>query len=88
MQIACSTIFAKRSFPDVAFDVNLLPQTETLLGPEAKKDSGTYHVLQLSDPRDKIPAGKYLVDNTGHIAYLVDPGINGALKQRTGAWRA
>ncbi len=76
-----STIYAKRSFPNV-FNVAELPKTETVGGPEGQKDQASYHVLQLPDPKDTIPAGKYLVDNTGHIAYLVDPGINGALTKR------
>ncbi len=77
-----STIYAKRSFPETTFDVAALTKMEHVAGPEAKKDPGTYYVLHLSEPKEKIPAGKYLVDNSGHIVYLVDPGINGALKTR------
>src|SRR6185369_15340444 len=35
-----------------------------------------------ADQYPGITAGKYLVDESGTIRYLVDPGINGALKQR------
>ncbi len=31
---------------------------------------------------DRVPPGKYLVDDQGRIRYLVDPGINGRLNQR------
>lgn len=59
-----------------------LGQAEPLRGPEALTDSGSYRVLQLPKPREGIPAGKYLVDETGAITYLVDPGINGRIKKR------
>ncbi len=76
-----STIYAKRSYPNV-FNVAELTKTEKVGGPEGDKDSNMYHVLQLPEPKDSIPAGRYLVDETGHISYLVDPGINGALTKR------
>lgn len=62
-------------------DVPLGP-AEPIRGPEALTDSASYRVLQLPKPRDGIPAGKYLVDETGAIKYLVDPGINGRVKKR------
>jgi len=77
-----STIYAKRSFPDLNFNISELTQIERVKGPEGEKDSNDYHVLQLVDPRGPAAAGKYLVDSNGKIAYLVDPGINGALKTR------
>ncbi len=55
---------------------------EPISGPEALTDPASYRVLQLPQPREGIPAGKYLVDDTGKIKYLVDPGINGRVKQR------
>jgi len=77
------TIFAARSYPD--FKVNVAELTEPkekLHGPEAAADPGEYHVLRLREPQGGVPAGKYLVDDSGSIKYLVDPGINGALKVR------
>jgi len=76
-----STIYAKRSFPNVTFDTTNLSK-EKVGGPEGTRDSSEYSVLQLTQPRDGIAVGKYLVDSSGHIAYLVDPGINGVLKNR------
>jgi hypothetical protein len=38
--------------------------------------------LRLREPDRGVPAGKYLVDGSGHIKYLVDPGINGSVAQR------
>ena len=55
---------------------------EALRGPEALADAGSYRVLQLPKPEGSIPAGKYLVDESGKIKYLVDPGINGRIKAR------
>jgi hypothetical protein len=55
---------------------------EHLRGPDADRDSGEYNVVWLHEPRGKIPGGKYLVDDTGHIKYLEDPGINGKLDVR------
>jgi putative OPT family oligopeptide transporter len=55
---------------------------EPLRGPESLVDGGSYRVLQLPKPAPGIPAGKYLVDETGTIKYLVDPGINGRIKAR------
>ncbi|MGE3973406.1 MAG: OPT family oligopeptide transporter [Bdellovibrionales bacterium] len=77
-----STIYAKKSFPEVQFDVSQLPQKQNVKGPEAAHDSQEYHVLQLTEPQGAVAAGKYLVDSTGHIVYLVDPGVNGVLKAR------
>jgi putative OPT family oligopeptide transporter len=78
------TIFASRSFPDVTFtaaDYGDRPR-EHLRGPDASRDSGEYNVVWLREPRGAVPAGKYLVDDSGHIKYLEDPGINGKLDHR------
>jgi putative OPT family oligopeptide transporter len=77
-----STIYAKKSFPDVQFDVSQMPNKQKVKGPESSQDTAEYYVLQLPEPQGAIAAGKYLVDDTGHISYLVDPGVNGVLKAR------
>ena len=59
-----------------------LGPAEAIRGPEALHDPAAYRVLQLPKVQDGIPAGKYLVDDQGKIKYLVDPGINGRVKQR------
>ncbi len=76
-----STIYAKRSFPNVTFDTTNLAK-EKVGGPEGSRDPAEYSVLQLTQPQNGISVGKYLVDGSGHISYLVDPGINGVLKTR------
>ena len=56
-------------------------KTETLEGPEAESDSGTYRVWQKPDEVGG-PAGRYLVNEAGIPVYLVDPGINGIHRKR------
>lgn len=53
-----------------------LAATATLQGPQAAQDHRRYRVWQKTDD-DGGPAGKYLVNENGDAAYLVDPGING-----------
>jgi putative OPT family oligopeptide transporter len=77
-----STIYAKVSHPEVTFDSSQLSKKERVRGPEGNKDSNEYFAVHVTEPRGSLPAGKYLVDNAGKAVYLVDPGINGALKKR------
>ena len=50
---------------------------------KAPGDPTLYHVWQaLTDNDEGVPQGKYLVDDQGQLAYLVDPAINGRIKQR------
>jgi uncharacterized oligopeptide transporter (OPT) family protein len=61
---------------DLRTDVRELAEKEGLSGPQALQDSKAYFVWHKeADPRG--PAGRYLVDDSGHAVYLVDPGING-----------
>jgi putative OPT family oligopeptide transporter len=78
-----STVFAKRDYPNYRVDTATLTEPkERLRGPDALRDSGEYSVLRLREPVGEVPAGKYLVDTTGHIKYLEDPGINGSISKR------
>src|SRR3954471_14377898 len=77
------TIFAARHYRQVQFSSSDYTGTrEHLRGPDADRDSGEYNVVFLHEPRNGVPEGKYLVDDTGHIKYLEDPGINGKLDTR------
>src|SRR3954464_2588001 len=76
------TIFAKRSYPHIQFTKDEFDGREHLRGPDADRDSGEYNVVRLREPRGPIEPGKYLADDTGHIVYLEDPGINGKLDHR------
>ncbi len=67
--------------PGLRTDASLLVDREALVGPQAAADPKTYRVWHKTDIKDG-PAGKYLVDDSGAVAYLVDPGINGTHGKR------
>ena len=84
-----STIYSKKDLPgDVRVaDAAQIKEMEPVKGPEARADSNIYHVFRLTEtpltgPMAKLQPGKYLVDDQGALKYLVDPGINGVLKNR------
>jgi putative OPT family oligopeptide transporter len=58
-----------------------LDGTEKLKGPQAAEDQKTYRVWQRPDPSGGA-AQRYLVNDDGSVAYLVDPGINGTHRVR------
>jgi len=51
-------------------------KTET--GPDGK----SYHVAFQSDSGFPVPQGKYLVDDGGNVAFVIDPGISGRTPYR------
>ena len=60
---------------------NELGRAEKLKGPQALSDQKTYRVWQRLDPTGAA-AQRYLVNDDGIPAYLVDPGINGTHRVR------
>ena len=76
-----STVYA-RPAPGLKFraDVTKLVEKESLHGPEAVRDTRVFPVLRLTEANEELPAGKYLVNADGSIAWIVDPGINGTAK--------
>jgi len=56
------------------------PQTEQVED-KSFNDNQTYHVWHNTDA-GQGEAGRYLVDSQGKPAYLVDPGINGTIRER------
>lgn len=81
---SASTIYSKKELPATTIaDVSSLTKMEQVHDPSYEADKNQYHVLWASEAsHSEIPAGKYLVDDAGKIQYLVDPGINGTLKER------
>jgi uncharacterized oligopeptide transporter (OPT) family protein len=67
--------------PGLIADPAALGQREMLQGPQATRDGAAYRVWHKTDHANG-PPGKYLVDDDGKVAYLVDPGINGTYNQR------
>ncbi len=62
-------------------DVSKLTRRESLTGPQAKGDAGSYFSWHKTDEVGG-PAGKYLVNDRGDAVWLVDPGINGTYTER------
>lgn len=62
-------------------DVSQLTKHERLVGPQGREDTKLYAVWNQMDPNGGA-AKKYLVDESGHAVWLVDPGINGAITKR------
>jgi len=78
-----STIYSRQNLPVPKQP----PDVEALRLPEAHApdDDATYYAWQVNQAealRQGIPRGKYLVDRTGKICYLVDPGVCGRLTTR------
>jgi uncharacterized oligopeptide transporter (OPT) family protein len=79
------TTYTKKELPTTKVDVSTLSpiKEKVKVGPYAKTDQNEYYVLNVGrgeKREDKIPAGRYLVDDSGKIVYLVDPAVNGQIK--------
>lgn len=75
-----STIYSTRDLPKLEqpLDVSQLPDLERAPGGDT-----LYHVWRAPEGNPEgVPQGRYLVDDTGRIRYLVDPGINGNIRRR------
>ena len=72
-----STVYTSKPehLPTVAADVSKLTESETY-------DGKAYKVWRVTQPVRGAQAGKYLVDESGKAAYLVDPAINGRVSVR------
>ncbi len=69
---------------NVRADVSKLgPATEVVPGDQGIADTKPYRAWFKVDEKD-AKAGKYLVDESGAVAYFVDPGINGSFKKTEG----
>ncbi|MDH4468869.1 MAG: oligopeptide transporter, OPT family [Bacteriovoracaceae bacterium] len=82
-----STIYSKKVPAFTVPNVSELKQTQKIAGPERASDENEYKVFQVTDKSDPetlkvLRPGKYLVDDSGVVKYLVDPGINGTLNVR------
>ena len=72
----------RENFPvDLKAPKEALSKQEPLSGPQAASDSKTYWVWQKTTSQGG-PAGRYLTEADGKVAYLVDPGINGVYSTR------
>lgn len=82
-----STIYTRLNLPTQIVDVSTLTEKQKVPSGYGIQDDKEYNILRVSELKAEgstagVPLGKYLVDETGVIRYMVDPGINGALKTR------
>lgn len=82
-----STVYSKKVPEYVVQDMSVLKQRQTVQGPEKSQDANEYFVYQVTEQSDAaalavLSPGKYLVNDSGKVVYLVDPGINGVLNKR------
>ncbi|MFN5187288.1 MAG: OPT family oligopeptide transporter [Planctomycetota bacterium] len=80
-----NTTYSKKAveaYKDVKIDVTDLPKGRVRSGDYAQ-DQTEYYVLNLgrAETDKALPPGKYLLDDQGTPVYLVDPAVNGSLKQ-------
>jgi putative OPT family oligopeptide transporter len=63
-----------------SFTANLPQKAEMRKGPDGSK----YRVLHVPEQTGDVRVGTYLVDEAGHIKYLIDPGIAGIVTSVNG----
>ena len=74
-----STVYTQKNLPTLQQPLDVSKLTERQRAP---KDTTEYHVWHATEGNpQRVPQGKYLVDDAGRIRYLVDPGINGTIGQ-------
>jgi len=66
------TLYVPQDYP--AFSAPVLPDAPKQKGP----DGASYQVVSVPEVTQGVPMGRYLADDSGHIRYLIDPGIGGA----------
>ena len=76
------TVYVPVKQPAVELRANVaeLNEREAIKGPQASGDNNSYLVWHHTDQNGETK--KYLVNEQGVPVYLVDPGINGAFKER------
>jgi putative OPT family oligopeptide transporter len=75
-----STVYSDRNLPQPRAAIDVASLTEVR---RVREDEPAFHVWRAREGNpQQVPQGAYLVDDQGRIRYLVDPGINGKIKQR------
>lgn len=68
-----ATVYTKNNLPAAVIDVSALQEKEQPKGPYSEPDQREYGVLVAKEDQFKeLPAGKYLVDDSGAVRYLVE----------------
>ncbi len=77
------TVYSSRNIPRPAMPLDMVYLQEHAKQEQAPSDKKLYYVWHAVEGNpERMPPGKYLVDDQGQIRYLVDPGINGVLSRR------
>ncbi len=82
-----ATTYAPRSYPDfVASEQRVAAAGERLALAASREHfrGAEWRVLYVRQPTGGVPTGKYLLDDAGHIAFLVDPGVCGVEPEQRG----
>lgn len=77
------TVYTSKTkyLPDPSKPIDVSKLEETQADPQGSGEM--LHVLRVGGENEyQIPAGEYLVNAEGKINYLVDPGINGKVRER------
>jgi putative OPT family oligopeptide transporter len=77
--IGWTLLFLNQSYTTTAAETYAapLPAAAITSATEAGPDGKTYKVAFQSESGAAVPQGKYLVDDAGQIAFVIDPGIGG-----------
>ncbi len=74
------TVYSAKNLPQPARPLDIIELQEHAKQEQSPVDKKYYYVWHaLEGNVQRVPPGKYLVDDQGQIRYLVDPGINGRL---------
>ena len=72
------TTVVPAQYPEYTASTSISDKTQ--VGPDGR----TYRVLYMTEPVGNVLIGKYLMDESGKIQYLVDPGIAGTVSEVNG----
>lgn len=76
-------MYSRKDLPSAKVPLRGDEPRERARGPLATEDAREYAAVHVRAGQIAgVPAGKYLVDESGAIRYLVDPGINGRLSRQ------
>jgi putative OPT family oligopeptide transporter len=77
------TVYSRKDLPAATLPLRGDEPHERVRGPYAKEDAALFSAVYVrAGELPGVHPGKYLVDQTGRIHYLVDPGVNGKLNKQ------
>ncbi|UQA59421.1 OPT family oligopeptide transporter [Polyangium aurulentum] len=83
--IGSTLLFLNSSYTTVAAETYQAPMPPTAISAEVAKgpDGNEYRVAYQTESGASIPQGRYLVDASGQVAFVIDPGIGGRVPWAT-----